>query len=169
MLAQKYRARLADETLMVNELFVSAVYRPVSGAGATAAARLLARTSPGRGASDLADTIEACEKLGQTVQASLARYEPERLSTYELGGRTCSHLLEFLGELINGEWQPVPLPRAPVNEVLATTRPLFGSEVIEYRLPTQTRLGAMVGLRNTPHPRVWACTTRCCRHPLRSY
>jgi type IV secretion system protein VirB4 len=151
MLAQKYRARLAYETLMVNEIYVSVVYRPVSGAGATAAAKLLARTSAERG-NDLADTIEVCEKLGQTLQASLARYEPERMSTYERGGRTCSQLLEFLGVLINAEWQPVPLPRAPVNEVLATTRPLFGSEVIEYRLPSQTRLGAVLGIKEYPTP-----------------
>ena len=61
-------------------------------------------------------------------------------------------LLEFLGLLVNGEWQAMPLPRAPLNEVLATTRLIFGSEVIEYRLPTQTRLGAMLGIKEYPTP-----------------
>jgi type IV secretion system protein VirB4 len=48
--------------------------------------------------------------------------------------------------LINGEWQRMPLPRAPLGEVLATTRPLFGFETIEYRMPTRTRLGGMLGI-----------------------
>ena len=63
-------------------------------------------------------------------------------------------MLEFFALLINGESQPVPLPRAPLNEVLATTRLLFGSETIEYRLPTETRFGAMLGIKEYPTPTV---------------
>jgi type IV secretion system protein VirB4 len=37
-------------------------------------------------------------------------------------------------------------------ELLTTTRPLFGSEVIEYRLPTRTRLGAVLGIKEYPTP-----------------
>src|SRR5690606_39061277 len=81
-----------------------------------------------------------------------ARYEPERLGLYANRNRWYSRLLEFFGVLINGEWQAMPLPRAPLNEVVATTRPLFGSEVIEYRLPTNTRLGAVVGIKEYPTP-----------------
>lgn len=152
VLARKYRDRLAGETLMVNELYLSIVYRPVTGAATSAASKLLSRTANGSGKDDLADAVEVCEKLGQTVAASLARYEPERLSVYGTRGRYCSQLLEFMGVLVNGEWQVMPLPRAPLNEVLATTRPLFGSEVIEYRLPSATRLGAVLGIKEYPTP-----------------
>jgi type IV secretion system protein VirB4 len=62
--------------------------------------------------------------------------------------------LEFLGWLVNGEWQRMPLPRAAVNEVLLTSRPLFGHETLEYRTPVQSRLGAMLGIKeySTPTP-----------------
>lgn len=152
MLARKYRARLSGETLMVNELYVSVIYRPVSGVTTGAASKLLARTTRGGAGADLADAIEVCEKLGQTVAASLARYEPERLGVHNVGGRCHSGLLEFFGVLVNAEWQAMPLPRAPLNEALATTRPLFGSEVIEYRLPSETRLGAVLGIKEYPTP-----------------
>lgn len=151
-LARKYRERLAGETLMVNQLYLSVVYRPIAGATTTAAAKFLSRTTRGGEGADLADAIEACEKLGQTVAASLARYEPEHLSVYSSDGRCYSGLLEFFGVLLNGEWQAMPLPRAPLNEVLATTRPLFGSEVVEYRLPSETRLGAFLGIKEYPTP-----------------
>ncbi|HEX2493435.1 MAG TPA: VirB4 family type IV secretion/conjugal transfer ATPase, partial [Steroidobacter sp.] len=36
----------------------------------------------------------------------------------------------------------------------ATTRPVFGAEVIEYRLPSATRLGAMLGIKEYPTPTV---------------
>ncbi len=151
-LARKYRARLSGETLMVNELYLSVVYRPIVGPTTGAAFKLLSRTTRGVASADLADAIEVCEKLGQTVAASLARYEPERLGVYSLGGRCHSRLLEFFGVLVNAEWQAMPLPRAPLNEALATTRPLFGSEVIEYRLPSETRLAAVLGIKEYPTP-----------------
>jgi len=153
-LAERYQRRLVDETLMVNELYLSMIYRPVVGRAPGLAARLLSGCAGSQMAADLAEALDTCGKLAQTLEASLARYEPERLGIYRRHGRTCSHLLEFLGLLVNGEHQPMPLPRAPLSEVLATTRPLFGSEVIEYRLPTESRLGAMLGIKEYPTPTV---------------
>jgi type IV secretion system protein VirB4 len=147
-----YQKRLGHETLMVNELYLSLVYRPVVGAAPGLMARLLSR----RNLTDHeeAEALEACEKFSQQLLAALARYEPERLGVRARSGRTCSELLEFLGVLINGERQPIPLPQAPVREVLATTRVLFGSEALEYRLPTDIRLAAMLGIKEYPTPTV---------------
>ncbi|MDY6944564.1 MAG: VirB4 family type IV secretion/conjugal transfer ATPase [Pseudomonadota bacterium] len=151
-LERKYRERLAGETLMVNELYLALVYRPVAGSTTIAAAKLLSRAAKEGESVVLRDALETCEKLGQAVAASLARYEPERLGLYDKGRRCYSTLLEFFGILVNGEWQAMALPRAPLNEVIATTRPLFGSEVIEYRLPDKTRLGAFLGIKEYPTP-----------------
>jgi type IV secretion system protein VirB4 len=151
-LAFKYQQRLAGETLMVNEIYLSIVYRPVAGTASGLLAKALSRGSNATENDTLSDVLEACEKLEATLLASFARYEPEPLCVYSRGGRQYSRPLEFLGMLINGEYRPVPLPRASIDEVLATTRPLFGSEVIEYRLPTETRLGAMLGIKEYPTP-----------------
>jgi type IV secretion system protein VirB4 len=62
--------------------------------------------------------------------------------------------LEFLGMLVNGEWQRMTLPRGPLNESLASTRLLFGREAIEYRTPSATRFGAMLGIKEYPTPSV---------------
>jgi type IV secretion system protein VirB4 len=86
--------------------------------------------------------------------ASLDRYDPRALGVEEEGGRRCSRLLEYLAELVNGERQTLPLPRGPVNEALATSRVRFGTELIEYRTPTETRFGAMLGLKEYPSPTV---------------
>ena len=45
-LATKYRERLATETLMVNELYLAVVYRPVATVATGLIARLLSRTQP---------------------------------------------------------------------------------------------------------------------------
>ena len=97
----------------------------------------------------MSEALEACEKLAATLTAALARYEPEPLAVYAAGGRY-SRLLEFLSLLVNGEARPVVLPMAPICEVLATTRLLFGTEAIEYRMPTTTQLAGMIGIKEYP-------------------
>ena len=151
-LEHKYRLKLSRQTLMVNELFLSLVYRPTAGMTTGLAARLLKRTQSASLEYELADALDACEKLRDTLCASLARYEPEELGVYSKEGRAHSGVLNFLASLINGEVREVPLSRAPINEVLATSRVSFGTEALEYRLPTGTRVGAMLGIKEYPTP-----------------
>ena len=153
-LAASYEQRLAQQVLMVNELYLSLVFRPVAGAAPGVLARLMKSNQRTRAEGVDADALDYCEKLAQTLSAALARYEPERLGICSHAGHTRSTLLEFLGLLVNGEQQPMPLPRAPLRNVLATTRPLFGTEVIEYRMPAGTRVGAMLGIKEYPTPSV---------------
>ena len=153
-LNERYRARIAGERLMVNELYLSVVYRSTTGAVTNWTSKILSRASREAMELDLQAALEACEKLRLTLQASLDRYEIEPLGLYEHAGHRCSRILEFLGVLLNGDWQRMPLPRAPLNEVLATSRPIFGVECIEFRPATETHLGAMLGIKEYPNPTV---------------
>ncbi len=153
-LHEKYHHRLAHETLMINEIYLAIVYRPAAGMATGLVSKALARAKRADSEPVLADALDACEKLSQTMLASLARYEPELLGAYRAGNIWCSSLLEYLGLLINGEWQRTPLPTGPVNRALATSRLLFGTEAIEYRSPTATRVGAMLGIKEYPTPSV---------------
>ena len=153
-LAAHYQERLATETLMVNEIYLTLLFRPITGAAPTLLARVVSKRSTPSAVTERAASLEACSKLRQTIAASLARYEPEVLGVYDAGERQGSSLLEFLGFLMNGEWQRFALPRAPLSDVLATSRVLFGSETLEYRTPTHTRFGAMLGIKEYPTPTV---------------
>ena len=53
---------------------------------------------------------------------------------------------------MNADPAPVPLPAAPLHEALNTTRLIFGSETIQYRLPTHTRFGAILGIKEYATP-----------------
>ena len=151
-LETKYRERLAGETLMVNELYLALVYRPAAGVATGMLSRWFERTRPEELQLEIRDALDACEKLGQTLLASLDRYEPESLGLYRRDGRVYSRLLEFFDLLVSGERSAVPLPAAPVNEVLASSRLLFGFEAMEYRLASRTRVGAMLGIKEYPTP-----------------
>ena len=146
----KYQRRLAGETLMVNELYLAVLYRPAVGVATSLVSRALLKARRAGSAEEVVAALEACEKLTQTIGASLARYEPELLGNYLSGNRWYSSLLEYLALLVNGEWQQMALPRGPLNEALATSRLLFGSETIEYRTPSNTRVGAILGIKEYP-------------------
>jgi len=146
-----YQERLSAETLMSNEWYLSVIYRPVTGA----APSLLARALEWKSSSPVqpwTETLEICQKLAQTLLASLEHYEPEHLGVREHNGRMYSEPLEFLGLLINGEQVAVPLPRAALHQVLATTRPLFGTEIVEFRTASETQFGAFLGIKEYPTP-----------------
>lgn len=148
----RYRQRIAGETLMVNELYLALVYRPQPGVVSGTAHKWLARSSEANRQQELYDALEACAKLRSQLEQSLERYEPELLGIYEHGGRQFSSLLEYFALLLNGEWRPVPLPRASIDEVLMTTRAFFGVESMEYRTPAQTRIAAFLGIKEYPTP-----------------
>ena len=162
----KYRSRLAGEVLMVNEVYLAVVYRPTSGVATGMVSRILVRAQREGVQRAFADAADACEKLAQTLSVSLARYEPDLLGAYRAGNVWCSSLLEYLGILINGEWQRSPLPAGPLNQVLATSRLFFGTEAIEYRSPTMTRVGAMLGIKEYPTPSVVGMFNRLLAAPF---
>ena len=150
-LNHKYRQRLQHETLMVNDLYLSVVFRPARTAASALALRTLRRTERGMEAAVRAGALESSAKLASLLTASLRRYDPEPLTLQPHGsGGPHSELLEFLSLLINGERRRVPLPRAPLYEALGTSRLLFGRELIEYRTATHTRFGAMLGIKEYP-------------------
>ena len=149
----KYRKKIAGETLMVNELYVSLIYKPQPTMVGAAALKLLKKTDRQGDGIELRDSLDECTKKRQELLTALDRYDPEPLGIYKSdSGVLFSSLLEFYAFLINGEWQRMPLPRAPLNEVLATSRPFFGNEAMEYRTLTQTRIGAFLGIKEYPTP-----------------
>ena len=151
-LHRKYNQRLANETLMLNEVYLAIVHRPTAGVATGLVSKALAKAQRTGLKIALGDALDACEKLAQTLLASLVRYDPELLGVYRAGAVLCSSLLEYFALLVNGEWQRVPLPFGPVNQALATSRLLFGTEALEYRPPCGTRVAGMLGIKEYPTP-----------------
>lgn len=165
-LEARYRQRLTAETLMVNELYLALIFRPSAGAVSGLLSKGIARAQKHAVVYELGDALEACDKLSQAVRASLNRYDPELLGTYPVGPTWCSSLLEYLGLLVNGEWQRMALPRGPVSHALASTRLFFGTETLEYRMPTLTRVGAMLGIKEYPTPSIVGMYNRLLSAPF---
>jgi len=76
-LNEHYKERISGERLMVNELYLATVYRPTTGVVTNWTSKILSRTTRGAVELDLRSAIDACDKLRQTLQAALDRYEIE--------------------------------------------------------------------------------------------
>lgn len=153
-LNEKYRQRIAQETLMVNDLYIALVYRPQPSQVGKTALRFLNSVSKDTLRQEQEEALDECQKLQQHAMTALSRYDLEPLGVYRRGEHYYSSLLEYFGLLINGEWQRMALPRSPLYDVLTTSRLLFGAEAMEYRTATQTRLAAFLGIKEYPTPSI---------------
>ena len=153
-LVSKYRQRLAVESLMVNELYLAVLYRPVRERAVSMVSAAFSKVSARQSSLELHDAIEASDKLLQTIMACLAEYDPEPLGSYARDERIYSTLYNYLSLLVNAEACTSPVPYGPLHTGMATTRLLFGNEVIEYRASSATRLGAMLGIKEYSTPSV---------------
>lgn len=145
---KKYAERVSNELLMVNELFLTIVYRPQASQAGKFLLKLFKMADAKAVAQERDDSIEYLEKLANDVLSSLdRRYDATRLGLYEFGGRWYSEVEEFLAYLINGRWQRMPLARVRIGHVLNTSRVIFGTETVEIRTPTSTHFGAMLGIK----------------------
>jgi type IV secretion system protein VirB4 len=110
---------------MATELYVSVVYRPTTSRAARLFKRMGARTAS-EIRTKMDDQLVALDDVAKQFEASMSRYEPERLGSYSKDGLACSEMLSFLGFLVNGVWEDVPMRRSAISEYLATSRLHFG-------------------------------------------
>lgn len=149
-LDKKYAERLNDATLMVNELFLTIVYRPQTSPIGSVIWSWMTPTDADALTRDREEAIDTLNKVVSELQSSLIRYDVERLKLYTLNDVLFSEPMEFFAYLINGEWQPIALAQAPLSALLPTSRPFFGNEAVEMRHPTKTTYGAMLGINAYP-------------------
>jgi len=156
-LADRYYASFAGYRMMANELYLTLIYRPHR----TKLGKLFNRAAT-RTLADIRraqhEALKVMEELAAQVESSVKPYDPQVLGVYVRSVQTHPHAperrystaLEFLGYLVNGIWEPVPVPSAPIREALPTSRLFFGGERIEIRAPNRVRYGALLDLKDYP-------------------
>lgn len=147
---EKYRAHMAADRMLVNELYMTVVYRPQP----TAVGKIFnwfGKKDEDELRQQQIDDLEALDDLTGAALSALDRYEPEILGCYEYKNNMFSEVLEFLAFLIDGEWRRFPLPRAEIREVLATSRQFFGKGgLMSLKGPTHTQYASVVTIQEYP-------------------
>lgn len=151
-LDQRYRASFSGYNLMVNDLYLTVVYRPVvdkvmSFFGSMEKEGLEAKKKR------QAAAIKAVEDINLRIKQSLGKYDPENLGIYwtndageviedgSEGGYAYSSALEFLAFLVNGEHHRIPVCRSRFCDYIGRNRLFFSKwgEIGEIRNDSGSR------------------------------
>lgn len=147
---EKYRAHMAADRMLVNELYLTVVHRPQPSTVGKIF-NLFGKKDEEDLRQQQIDDLEALDDLTGAALAALDRYEPEVLGCYEHKNNMFSEVLEFLAFLVDGEWRRFPLPRAEIRDVLATSRPFFGKGgLMSLKGPTHTQYASIVTIQEYP-------------------
>lgn len=147
-LNDKYRAHLAQKKMMVNELYLTVIYRPAASQALGFFSRMEKNPAVLKQQQD--EAVEKLNELVSVVTSSLDAYGPRVLGTYLHLGRLHSEVLEFLDFLVNGDWTPRVLPKQKLADCLARNRPFFGSDALELRGVVESKVGAILGIAEYP-------------------
>ena len=149
-MSEEYYASLSSQKIMLNELYLTLVYRPVTGGKAFVEKtddidklRLLEEQA-------VSKTLE----LAGNVEAVLRDYSPYRLGVYQgRNGLLFSETLEFLGYILNRVSEPVPVLSAPINSYLPVSRHMFSVKTGDYVVTTPSgvsQYGAILNIKEYP-------------------
>ena len=144
-LARTYQDSLAGSRMMSNEIYLTLVYRPeVSWVGRALKSETRTRAEVARAH---AEALRVMEDKTALVGRVLRGFEPQLLGSVERTGRNYSEVAEFLGFLVNGRWEPMPLQTGPLYRTLPSCRLSFGGDKLEIRHGDERRYAALVDIR----------------------
>jgi len=147
----KYRERMVARSLLINELYVTVIYRPEPVKVLSLMSKLIPKSMEAR-RHEQEKHLEMIDEAANSCMASLDRYDPELLGVYEHNGQKFTEIGEFFGFLINGEWRRVPLARSQLCDILTVNRPFFGNAgVMGYQRVTEPLYSAVIGIAEYPN------------------
>lgn len=143
--ARQYARKFDGERLFTNELFVSPVYR-IAGNRIDRAGLRLTRNSGEAMALLRRSAREELMRLSAQLMASLRRYHPRLLGTYEVQGQLCSRAAQFYGRLIHNVNRHVRLDACELSHKLQSGALNFGVETVEIEGAAGSRVAACLTL-----------------------
>jgi type IV secretion system protein VirB4 len=99
---------------------------------------------------DLAEGVKELEDLGEQLTKSFSSYDPEILGTYQRNGILFSDVYKFLGTLINGVEEEMPVSATPAYELIPNAWLHFGYEIQEIRTESRTRFAVNYDMKDFP-------------------
>lgn len=136
---------------MVTELYLSVIFRPYPSKSARLFQKLAVRTVEQIKMRERED-LDTVASLALQLESSLKRYGPERLSVFTRNGILFSEMASFLGFLVNGVWEDVPMPRAKLADYLPTSRLHFGDRngMLEIWHPSERKFAGFLDFKDYP-------------------
>lgn len=104
---------------------------------------------------DVTEGAAELEEIGKYLMKSFSEYDPEYLVTYEKDGVQFSQVYRYLGGLLNGVEEEIPVLAAPAAEVIPSSWLHFGYELLEIRAENCTRHAVSYDMKDFPDTTKW--------------
>lgn len=146
---RRWQARMGEQRLFVNDLFLTLVRRPARGKAGLA--HRLSDLMGGVRTGDQAREIRDLDAAREALMAALAPYGARLLGDYQTPNGVCSEPLEFLSALYNGELRPMLKPAGDAGRHMPYVRTSFGLDAVERRgADGRSDFCAILGLKDYP-------------------
>ncbi|MFV3126577.1 VirB4 family type IV secretion/conjugal transfer ATPase [Niveispirillum sp. KHB5.9] len=148
LIDRRWRDRLSDRHLFINEQFLTILRRPARGK-AGLVDRILSR---GRSPRRLEADRRALDAAVAALLAGLEPYGARALGIYDTASGPCSEVLELLSALYNGEMRPVLLPPegTDLGFHIPYSRASFGLDALELAGPQGRHVAAGLSVKEYP-------------------
>lgn len=151
-LDNRWRARLNERVLFVNDLYLTVIRRPLPGRlGLLDRMRSIFQPKDETGHQSMFER-QALTAATDALIAGLSAYEARRLSLYDTGQGLRSEPVEFLGYLLNAEMHPRALPFGDIGDHLSARRISFGQDAFELGPSGKAgrQFGAIISIKDYP-------------------
>ncbi|MGB7372992.1 VirB4 family type IV secretion/conjugal transfer ATPase [Pontixanthobacter sp.] len=151
---RRWKERLGDGQLFINDQFITLIRRPARGKAGLAerAGKIWSRKGRAQSEADPRD-IRALKAAATGLIASLSAYGAAQLGAYQgSSGGNNSEILELLSALYNGEMRPVrqPADDTDIGHMLPYRRVSFGLDALELRGAGTPDFAAILSLKEYP-------------------
>lgn len=99
---------------------------------------------------ELDESVRELEELGESLTKALVSYDPQVLETYAHNGILFSEPYQFIGELVNGIDERVPVTQATGRDLIPTSHLHFHYDTVEIRTDRSTRFASCYDLKDFP-------------------
>jgi type IV secretion system protein VirB4 len=151
LLNDHYVQQLNSNSMLINELYFTLIYRPRGIS--TATERFFSGSLEGLEL-EQKEHISTVLEMANLLESTLYAYSPRRLGTYTSDqGGLFSSALEFLGYIINRIDEPIPVLPSRIFNYLPTSRHIFNEKTGNFLIETANgtrHFGAMLALRDYP-------------------
>lgn len=146
--SRAYQDKLQATPYLLKEFYFTLLYRPFENERD----RRMAKASRTAASQErwISDAVERMVDLSSLVETTLAEFDPQRLGLRHEGGTDWWEAGEFYSFLINGSWEPVPVPEGPAWRVLPNARLNFGGAELEIRSLQGRRYATMLDIKEYP-------------------
>jgi type IV secretion system protein VirB4 len=104
---------------------------------------------------DIEEGAVELEDVGNQMMKALSAYDPECLTTYEHNNIMFSQVYKFLGGLLNGVREEMPVLAAPGAEIIPSANLHWGYDLLEIRAENRTRFATSYDMKDFPDSTVW--------------